>query len=61
MSVHFSAGELASRGEAAAAELARRGLDGLLMFRQESMYRAPGEVPRRGGREVVLNRKEGTP
>jgi Xaa-Pro dipeptidase len=42
MSIHFAAGELAARREAAAAELARRGLDGLLMFRQESMYYLTG-------------------
>jgi Xaa-Pro dipeptidase len=42
MSIHFPAKELAARREAAAAELARRGLDGLLMFRQESMYYLTG-------------------
>src|SRR5918998_2721974 len=42
MPIHFAAEELASRREAAAAELARRGLDGLLMFRQESMYYLTG-------------------
>ncbi len=42
MSIHFAAEELASRRGAAAAELARRGLDGLLMFRQESMYYLTG-------------------
>ena len=42
MAIHFDEGELAARREAAAAELARRGLDGLLMFRQESMYYLTG-------------------
>ena len=42
MSIHFAERELASRREAAATELARRGLDGLLMFRQESMYYLTG-------------------
>jgi Xaa-Pro dipeptidase len=42
MSIHFAAEELAARRKAAAAELARRGLDGLLMFRQESMYYLTG-------------------
>ncbi|MCA1688641.1 MAG: aminopeptidase P family N-terminal domain-containing protein, partial [Actinobacteria bacterium] len=42
MSVHFAERELAARREAAAAELARRGLDGLLVFRQESMYYLTG-------------------
>jgi Xaa-Pro dipeptidase len=42
MSIHFPAEELAARREAAAAELSRRGLDGLLMFRQESMYYLTG-------------------
>src|SRR3712207_348991 len=42
MPIHFPAEELATRREAAAAELARRGLDGLLMFRQESMYYLTG-------------------
>jgi Xaa-Pro dipeptidase len=42
MSLHFAAEELAARREAAAAELDRRGLDGLLMFRQESMYYLTG-------------------
>src|SRR5918994_1314653 len=40
--VHFAAEELAARRKAAAGELARRGLDGLLMFRQESMYYLTG-------------------
>ncbi len=42
MAIHFAERELAARREAAAAELARRGLDGLLMFRQESMYYLTG-------------------
>ena len=42
MSIHFTAEELAARRKAAADELADRGLDGLLMFRQESMYYLTG-------------------
>jgi Xaa-Pro dipeptidase len=42
MAIHFAERELAARRQAAAAELARRGLDGLLMFRQESMYYLTG-------------------
>jgi Xaa-Pro dipeptidase len=42
LSVHFSAEELAACRKAAAEELAGRGLDGLLMFRQESMYYLTG-------------------
>jgi Xaa-Pro dipeptidase len=42
MSLHFAAEELAARRMAVAAELDRRGLDGLLMFRQESMYYLTG-------------------
>src|SRR5829696_1815950 len=42
MPIHFAAEELAARRKATAAELARRGLDGLLMFRQESMYYLTG-------------------
>src|SRR3712207_9373467 len=42
MAMHFTAAELAARRTAASAELARRGLDGLLMFRQESMYYLTG-------------------
>src|SRR5262245_4469099 len=37
MALHFTTGELAARREAAIAALGARGLDGLLMFRQESM------------------------
>ncbi len=40
--IHFSAGELAARRRAVSEELARRGLDGLLVFRQESMYYLTG-------------------
>ena len=40
--VHFSNEELAARRRAVAAELANRGLDGVLMFRQESMYYLTG-------------------
>ena len=42
MSVHFTADELAARRKAAADELAEGGLDGLLLFRQESMYYLTG-------------------
>src|SRR4028119_2081477 len=42
MSVHFTADELAARRKAAGDELAERGLDGLLVFRQESMYYLTG-------------------
>lgn len=42
MTVHFSTEELSTRRKAVAAELARRGLDGLLVFRQESMYYLTG-------------------
>ena len=42
MPIHFAAEELASRRKAAADGLADRGLDGLLMFRQESMYYLTG-------------------
>jgi Xaa-Pro dipeptidase len=42
VAIHFAERELAARREAAAAELARRGLDGVLMFRQESMYYLTG-------------------
>ncbi|MFQ5985440.1 MAG: M24 family metallopeptidase, partial [Alphaproteobacteria bacterium] len=39
---HFSREEFAARRARAVAELGRRGLDGLLMFRQESMYYLTG-------------------
>jgi Xaa-Pro aminopeptidase len=42
VSVHFTADELAARRKAAADELAEGGLDGLLLFRQESMYYLTG-------------------
>jgi Xaa-Pro dipeptidase len=42
MSVHFTAYELAARRKAAGDDLADRGLDGLLVFRQESMYYLTG-------------------
>ena len=38
MALHFDAGEFAARRARAVAAMAARGLDGLLMFRQESMY-----------------------
>ena len=42
MAIHFERSELALRRERACAELARRGLSALLMFRQESMYYLTG-------------------
>ena len=42
MAVHFSEQELATRRQAVMEQLAKRGLDGLLMFRQESMYYLTG-------------------
>ncbi len=42
MALHFSRDEFDQRQAAAIAELRRRGLDGLLMFRQESMYYLTG-------------------
>lgn len=42
MALHFSREELAARRAAAIAALQKRGLDGLLMFRQESMYYLTG-------------------
>jgi Xaa-Pro dipeptidase len=42
MALHFTADELAARRKAAAVELAGHGLDGLLVFRQESMYYLSG-------------------
>ena len=42
MAVHFSEQELAARQQAAREQLAQRKLDGLLMFRQESMYYLTG-------------------
>lgn len=40
--LHFSKAELARRRRAACREMARQGLDGLLVFRQESMYYLTG-------------------
>jgi Xaa-Pro dipeptidase len=42
MAVHFHREELAGRRAAACKAMAQRGLDGLLMFRQESMYYLTG-------------------
>ncbi len=42
MPLHFSEEELAGRRDKACALLAKAGLDGLLMFRQESMYYLTG-------------------
>ncbi len=42
MALHFTAGELAERRAQACAAMAEEGLDGLLMFRQESMYYLSG-------------------
>jgi len=42
MALHFSEAELAARREATLAGLGERGLHGLLMFRQESMYYLTG-------------------
>src|SRR4028119_617840 len=42
MALHFTAEELAARRKAAGDELADRALDGLLVFRQESMYYLTG-------------------
>jgi Xaa-Pro dipeptidase len=42
LTVHFPSEELSDRRKAVAAELADRWLDGLLMFRQESMYYLTG-------------------
>src|SRR5262249_8991482 len=40
--LHFTKQELAARRRAACREMARQGLDGLLIFRQESMYYLTG-------------------
>src|SRR5207249_2365427 len=40
--LHFTKQELAQRRRAACREMARQGLDGLLIFRQESMYYLTG-------------------
>jgi Xaa-Pro dipeptidase len=42
MALHFTREELAGRRQAAVRAMAERGLDGLLMFRQESMYYLTG-------------------
>jgi Xaa-Pro dipeptidase len=42
MALHFSREELAARRAASIAAMQKRGLDGLLMFRQESMYYLTG-------------------
>jgi Xaa-Pro dipeptidase len=42
MALHFSREELAARRAASVAAMQKRGLDGLLMFRQESMYYLTG-------------------
>jgi Xaa-Pro dipeptidase len=42
MALHFTREELAARREAALAAMAREGLDGLLLFRQESLYYLTG-------------------
>jgi Xaa-Pro dipeptidase len=38
MTLHFTRDEFAARRRRACEEMARAGLDGLLIFRQESMY-----------------------
>ncbi len=42
MPIHFTESELASRRQHVIDELSRQGLDGLLMFKQESMYYLTG-------------------
>ncbi|HMA16745.1 MAG: aminopeptidase P family N-terminal domain-containing protein, partial [Bacteroidota bacterium] len=42
MPLHFSGAEFAGRRDRACQRLAEAGLDGLLMFRQESMYYLTG-------------------
>jgi Xaa-Pro dipeptidase len=42
MALHFTHDEFARRQKAALTEMARQGLDGLLLFRQESMYYLTG-------------------
>src|SRR5436189_3940076 len=42
MALHFSTQELAARRRRACRAMAARGLDGLLIFRQESMYYLTG-------------------
>src|SRR5919108_392066 len=40
--LHFTKEELAQRRRAACSEMAKQGLDGLVIFRQESMYYLTG-------------------
>src|SRR3989304_6115105 len=42
MAVHFPIEELAERRRRTCAEMTRQGLDGLLLFRQESLYYLTG-------------------
>ena len=42
MALHFSREEFATRQQRACAKIAEAGLDGLLIFRQESMYYLTG-------------------
>ena len=42
MPIHFTSAELFARRVAATTEMRRRGLDALLMFRQESMFYLTG-------------------
>ena len=42
MPIHFTAAELEARRAVATAGMKRRGLDALLMFRQESMFYLTG-------------------
>ncbi|SRR5258706_6299032 len=67
MPIHFTTEELGARRAKACAEMAARGLDALLMFRQESMYYLTGYdtfgyvyfqclVLTADGRMVLLNR-----
>src|ERR671919_2305182 len=67
MPIHFTAEELAGRRAKACHEMVTRGLDALLMFRQESMYYLTGYdtfgyvlfqtlVLTAGGRMVLLTR-----
>lgn len=42
MGIHFTAAELAGRREKTCSAMARQGLDGLLIFRQETMYYLTG-------------------
>src|SRR5690242_1142858 len=42
MALHFTREELAGRRKAACAAMQKRGIDGLLMFRQESMFYLTG-------------------